>query len=457
MTIDELFAYIEGFTNLERTPGRSMRPYRLDRMERLLKLVGDPHRAFRVVHIAGSKGKGSTGAYISNVLDAAGFKTGLYTSPHVSSYKERITIAGREIDDADLIDGFHEMMQAIPDEKIPDLPGSDSPTTFELLTVFAFIVFRRLECSWAVVETGIGGRLDATNLVSPDRTVITPIELEHTEVLGDTIEAVASEKAGIIKACVPNYIGMLDGSAAAVIRQRCDFVGAPFTSLREKLKTAAILAYSPKFRVHYAWRDGRIDEFTLGMNGDVQVDNAALAITVSRDILEATSVSDEEREEAVRRGLEAAKLPGRMETIDTDPPIVLDAAHTPRSISRLLDAFCALYPEPRGLIFGSVDGKNHREMARILSPRFERIVISTPGTFKRSDPEAVRREFATHQPNVVLERDPAKALDTLLASNSVRWEREEAQSATPSSVLVTGSFYMISEIRGHLSLSSVVG
>ena len=449
MTIDKVFAHIEGLTNLERTPGVSMRPYRLDRMRRLLELFEDPHLCSRIVHIAGSKGKGSTGAYISSTLNAAGFRAGLYTSPHVSSYKERITLAGMEIEDAVFIDSFKEIRDRIPEDIVPGLPGKESPTTFELLTILAFLVFRRIGCSWAVIETGIGGRLDATNLVVPDRAVITPIELEHTQLLGDTIEEIASEKAGIIKPGTPTYVANINPDALKVIEQRCTDVGARLVRLADRLESYSVEARSPRTRAHFAWRDGETEVFELGMNGDVQAENAALAAIVCRDILAESEVTPVLANQAIRLGLASAVLPGRMETISDNPVIILDAAHTPSSIARLIDSFCAMYPEPRRLIFGSVDGKNHSEMARLLAPHFEKIVVSTPGTFKTSDPDAVWRSFCEHHDDSSLETAPEAALQVAVTTHT--------GCDRPSAILVTGSFYMISQIRDLVKRGSLIG
>lgn len=435
MTIEELFSFIESFTNLERTPGTSMRPYRLDRMGRLLELFDHPHRSSRVVHLAGSKGKGSTGAFTAKCLEAANYTVGLYTSPHVSSYKERITLAGREIEDEVFFDAYRELRLRIPDRTVPGLAGQPSPTTFELLTLLAFLAFRRIGCDWTVIETGIGGRLDATNLVDPEAVVITPIELEHTEVLGDTLDRIAWEKAGIIKPGAKTYIGYLHPEAETVIVKRAEELGSPVTALGKELDAIEYLSVHPKTRVRYLMKD-RDETFDLGMDGAVQAENAALASLVCRDILKEAGFDDRRMLEALRTGLAGAHLPGRMEVVDGVPPVVLDAAHTPSSIRRLVDALVERYTSPRYLLFGSVTGKRHEEMAALLAPHFDRIVVSTPGTFKPSDPRQVHESFTRLHPRAELVADPEEALDRLLHADP-----------TPTAVLVTGSFYMIAEAR----------
>ncbi len=437
MNLSEAFTFIENFTNLERSLGKSMRPYRLDRMKILLKLFDNPHRAFNTVHIAGSKGKGSTGVYIASILSAAGYKTGLYTSPHVESYTERITLAGRDIGDDVIIHSVETIERKLADKSGYKLPGNSDPTTFELLTLSAMLSFRTAGCTWAAIETGIGGRLDATNLVEPEVTVITPIELEHTEILGTTIPEIAAEKGGIIKAGVPVFSSLQHPEAEEVLRWIATERNAPFVSISDRLLSADTKSDTASTIAELRWSDGRSESFRLRMHGRVQADNAALGALVADHILESLRVPQSKRRDARRKGIESALLPGRMEIIGSAPMIVLDAAHTPASVARLADSFTSMFPSPRVLVFGSVLGKNQEAMSDVLAPLFDHIVISTPGTFKKSDPAAVFESFARRHAGVVLERDPSEAFRTAI---------ERGGGTAP--ILVTGSFYMIGEIRG---------
>ena len=424
-----------------------MRPYRLDRMTVLFRIFGDPHRAMKTVHIAGSKGKGSTAVYIASALKAAGYSTGLYTSPHVTSYKERITLAGEEIDDFAITETVDEMRAVLTGATKHDLPGRSDPTTFELLTLLAFLLFQKLGCDWAVIETGIGGRLDATNLVSPEATVITPIELEHTDVLGTTLEAIASEKAGIFKSGVPVFSSHQQKVVEGVLRRKAAEAGAStFVSMDEELASHRVVSIHPGHTVEFTWSDRSIAELSIGMRGDVQAANAALAYVVCDYLLARGGHNDAARSNAITAGIAAGVLPGRMELVGENPPVFLDGAHTPSSVTRLVDSFVSMYPAPRGLIFGSVSGKNHEEMARILAPHFQVIVVSTPGYFKPSDPAEVFATFMRHHDRVFLEPDPSQALLRITDSSPVN-----------TAVLVTGSFYMISEIRKLILDRPLVG
>ncbi len=436
MDFDSAFAYMESFTNLERLPGGSMRPFRLDRMQALLELFGNPQQKFSSVHISGSKGKGSTALYIAGVLEEAGIKTGLYTSPHVHSYRERITRAGGAFPDQLLIERI-EYVQKIIEKMPPDtLPGQDKPTTFELLTLLAYLTFEHEQLQWAVIETGIGGRLDATNVLSPVVTVHTPVELEHTDVLGETIPEIAFEKAGIIKPGTPAFCGFQKPEAAAVFSKKALEVGAPYIDIEKEIPSVRISRGSRGFSGLLTLKNGDEVEIEPGMNGAFQVENAALAFLVADALLARLGFGKDDRRDIIRSGVAKASLPGRMELLRDNPPLLIDGAHTPASTARLTESYTAMYRRKGILLFGSVIGKKPASMAKILAPHFSHVVISTPGTFKPSDPASVARVFKQAHNSVELIRDPTEAFLRVL---------KLAGEDLP--ILVTGSFYMISEIR----------
>ena len=430
-TPQDVFSWAESFTNLERGSYPSdKRVYRLDRMHRLLEMFNNPEARLRIIHVAGTKGKGSTSALLASVLHAAGRRTGLYTSPHVESYFERIAIAGEPRQPELLVRLGREIKAVIDRLPQESFPGHFAPTTFELLTLLAFLYFRDAGCREAVVETGIGGRLDATNVVSSAASVITPLDLEHTEILGDTLEKIALEKAGIIKQGAPCFIGLQPQEVKDVIRQVCSERGSAPAFLDEEVSelTAAVDAQGTSFSLRLA--GGPVEKFRLSMLGAFQAENAALAyLLLKRTRPEITG-------EQCRRGFLDTTLPGRMELRGTDPVVILDGAHTPLAVTRLKDAFRAVFPGEAILLFGSVSGKNPRAMAEIMAPDFFRIVISTPGTFKESNPKEVADIFRAVNPSTLLEADPRQAL---------RLAMEESEGKRP--ILVTGSFYMVAEIR----------
>lgn len=436
MNIDQAFLYIESFTNLEKTPGTSMRPYRLNRMKALLEMFENPQNRLKTVHISGSKGKGSTGVYIASVLREAGFTTGLYTSPHVSSYKERITVAGREIDDGPIVTQAMRIRDLIESTDPLPLPGKSEPTTFELLTLLAYLVFAEIGCTWAVIETGIGGRLDATNILMPRATVHTLVEFEHTEILGNTIAEIAYEKAGIMKPGIPAFCGPQRPDAEDVFRRRADKISAPIFFAKDRIKSMRVSGDSAGLFVDVETAEGESVHLKPGMPGAFQADNAVLAYLVADHLLQSEGTAAVARKRALIEGIGLGKLPGRMELICAEPPVMLDAAHTASSAQRLLEAYKEIYSETGVLIFGSVLGKDVRSMAEILAPAFKNVIISTPGTFKQSDPEGVYREFKAINDNTELILNPSEA-----------YQRALSISRDTFPILITGSFYMIGEIR----------
>jgi dihydrofolate synthase/folylpolyglutamate synthase len=428
---EDVFSWAEGFTNLER--GRlpfDKRNYRLDRMSGLLGLLGHPERSFRTIHVAGTKGKGSTAALAASVLEAAGETTGLYSSPHVATPLERILISDRFPDRESFMRTGRTLRAAVEGLSPGELPGGFPPTTFELFTLLAFLCFHAEGCTAAVVETGIGGRLDATNVVTPEASVITPLDLEHTEILGDTIRQIAAEKAGIVKEGIPAFIGFQPEEAKEVFREACRHARASVSFLDEELELldACLSMAGTSFRMKLKGREPM--EFRLSLLGKFQAENAALAYLALSRIRPGIPLT------AFTRGFLEASLPGRMEIVRRFPALIVDGGHTPLAVRRLLESFRVLFPGNAVLIFGSVAGKRTREMAEILAPAFDLIVVSTPGTFKPSDPEEVFSIFRSINPRTVLEKDPAAAL-----------ARAEDASGETLPILVTGSFYMISEIR----------
>ena len=430
-TPSDVFRWTESFTNLEKTTiSPEQRVYRLDRMVTLLERFGNPHRGPRMVHVAGTKGKGSTSALIAAALHASGRRTGLYTSPHVESAFERIAIAGEEPRPATLVRVAREVKALIDALPAEGLPGHYSPTTFEILTLIAFLYFREEGCTDAVIEVGIGGRLDATNVVSPEASVITPLDLEHTDILGDTLEKIAFEKAGIIKEGIPSFVGLQPQGVKEVFRRIAGERASVCRFLDEEAPglTARTTADGTTVSLQIPGEPAR--QFTLALLGDFQGENAALAYLALRHARPEIPL------EAFRAAFGSVTLPGRMELRRGTPPLLLDGAHTPLAVTRLLSSFRAIFPGEAVLLFGSVSGKRPREMAGILAPAFRHVVVSTPGTFKESDPGSVAALFGEFNPSTFLEPDPARAL---------KKARDLAGSGLP--ILVTGSFYMVAEIR----------
>ncbi len=435
-SVAEAFSYLLGLVpNLGKWKiSPSERLYRVDRMRKLLEGFDNPHLAYQTIHITGTKGKGSSAAFLASALDAAGYRTGIYTSPHVSDPGERISIS-KPIDDAciiaDLVNQIQNMIESTP---VASLPGSFQWTTFELVTLLAFLYFRATECHIAVIETGIGGRLDATNVIQPLACLFTPVELEHTDVLGDTIESIAGEKSGIIKPGVPVFSGVQVPEVKTIFQEVSAANRSPIRFLDEEMEQLSITIEAEGTKCVLKLKGVEERKFRLRLLGEFQAENASLAYLALRKTFPQMSC------EIIEKGLGKAFLPGRMELIQTKPPVILDGAHTPLSIQGLLSSFRKLFPKKGILIFGSISGKQTEAMAKTLAPEFREIIISTPGYFKESNPNEVYNIFKKLNSDTILEKNPLEAVQKAL---------KVSQHDFP--ILVTGSFFMISEIRKFFS------
>jgi dihydrofolate synthase/folylpolyglutamate synthase len=437
-SLEELFRYIESFTNLEKSGSLfTARSYRLDRMRLLLERFDHPQLACPTIHIAGTKGKGSTATLLAHALQAAGIRTGLYTSPHVTSYLERIEVLGREPNIPGMLALGEQIRTAV--ERLPaeTIRTMGPPNTFELLTLLAFCAFRQATCEYVVVETGIGGRLDATNLVNPEFCLVTPIELEHTDVLGGTLEAIAREKAGIFKPGKPVYSAPQPDVVRRELKLAAERTGSPISFLDEQLRSFEARYTSTGTQLRFALKGGREFSYSLALIGRVQAENAALVHLAVEDSLPRLLP-------ALETGFAAARLPARMEVLRRDPRepvVVIDGAHTPRSVKIVLETFVRLFGTDGVLLFAAAAGKKIPEMAAILAPAFREVVVTTPGTFRESNAEDVRCVFARLNPNTLLIPDTTLALARA---------RELAGPERP--LLVTGSFYLAGLVREILYL-----
>jgi len=371
----------------------------LDRIRHVLHALGNPQRAYRVVHVAGTNGKGSTCAMIDAGLRAAGVRTGLFTSPHLIEPTERIQIDGLAVTP----DQFQRAFTVVH-ETAESLDLDCHPTYFETVTAMGFWLFRELGVETAVVETGLGGRLDATNVVEPALTAITPIDFDHEVYLGHTIEAIAGEKAGILKPGVPAVFARQRYEARAVLDQRAAQLHVP-------------VRHAEDFDIRDLFIDARGSRFSgliCPLAGEHQVDNAVTA-AVS---LTALSVDP--------RGIQDARWPGRLEHVAPNPDIILDGAHNPagaRALARYIERF---YPDRKlHLIFGAMRDKSIEEIAGILFPLAQDLLFTAPDNPRAVRPEALadiagRGEIAaTVAEAVAIARARASADDVILITGSL--------------------------------------
>ncbi|MDR3139228.1 MAG: tetrahydrofolate synthase [Treponema sp.] len=454
----DVFTWLSRFINLGR--GQSFKSFRLDRMGVLAALADHPEKCAPVIHVAGSKGKGSVTGMICAILEAAGLKTARYTSPHVSEYRERIMLGNAFFEESVYVEAGNELREitaALGEGSKegaslfdPREANGEEPTFFELLTLYFFLCARKARCQAMVLETGMGGRLDATNIVDPLVSVITIIELEHTEYLGHTVAAIAGEKAGIIKPGKPLILAEQEEEALEVFKTQAALKGSPFFYFPDTAEVEGIRLSREGTAFTLSFKNPRFFpsslDLSLSIPGEIQGKNAGLAVLAAKTAFPSLG------EAAVREGLRGFRLPARFEELHgnfpRNPPFVIDGAHTRRSIGECVSTFIRLYGEGGILIFGCAAGKDAESMAEILQPHFSVIIITTPGTYKKSYPREVYEIFRTKTAKKTPD-NPPEGERLLFIPETGQAIRKAAGLSKERGlpVLGTGSFYLAAEIR----------
>jgi dihydrofolate synthase/folylpolyglutamate synthase len=400
----------------------------LERVTTLLAHLGNPQHSTRFVHVAGTNGKGSVCAMIESGLRAAGFRTGLFTSPHLVEPTERISVAGRPVVPAQFADSFevvHRAAETLVAQGIIDC----HPTYFETVTAMAFLLFRDLAVDVAVLEVGLGGRLDATNVVLPQLSVITPIDYDHEAYLGKSLEAIASEKAGIIKRAIPVVTAPQHAAVQALLEARAAQASAPLTPSSEwTVEDLQLDASGGRF---VASRERARLPIECPLAGEHQVSNALTAITALH--LMHTPAG------AIEEGIRTARWPGRLERVSRQPEIVLDGAHNPAGAQALARHIQRFYADRRvWLIYGAMRDKAIAEAAGILFPTADRVILTAP-----AHPRAVRPEALLD----LVDHTRLEAAPTL--AEALRLLR--GQASPEDAVFITGSLFLVGEARALLT------
>ena len=397
--------------------------YKLDRMDQALALIGDPHRKLRAVHIAGTKGKGSVAAMLDAILRAAGYRCGLYTKPHLVHLTERTRIGGGEMPAAQMLE-YITRLRGVYERAGLGL------TFFEFTVALMFLYFAEAGVDVAVIETGLGGRLDSTNVVRPLLSVITPIGFDHMDRLGHTIAAIAGEKGGIIKEGVPVVIGARDAEARLVLGSIAGQRHSPAFMIDREF---SYRSHAPAHRLDYHGLGLTLEGVELALAGPFQHENAAIALAAA-DAMRAGGWRIPEA--AIRRGLRETSWPGRFDIVMREPLVVLDCAHNELAIEALLETIAVelgAQVKPR-LVFGCLEDKQWERMAAMLGPHVSEVTLTRAAAKRPLDPSIPLPVFSRYAPARVV-RDPLAAIAETVA-----------RAAHDDVVLVTGSVYLVGEV-----------
>jgi dihydrofolate synthase/folylpolyglutamate synthase len=411
----------------------------LDNTVKLLFLSGNPQNYFPAIHIAGTNGKGSTSAIIASVFQAAGFRTGLFTSPHLVSFTERIKVDNENISESEVVSLTEEIIDTIQDSRF-----KMAPTFFEFVTAMGFLYFKRKNVDWAVVETGMGGRLDATNVLLPEASVITSINYDHGEFLGNTISAIAEEKAGIIKDGVPVITSAQERSAMDAIKKKTEEKNAGLFIYGRDF-SATVKTENTSGSVFNYNGDSNYEDLIISLPGRHQVLNAALALKTI-EVISQKPLPNVSRltPDAIRAGLGNIKWQGRLEFISKEPPILIDGAHNPSASAVLAETLRKNFLSQYGglvLIIGIMADKDIRGIMKPLLPLADEIILTAPMYERAAAPQRLAECAAEIGfTNIHLASTVKEAIDraiTLSAKNS-------------ELILITGSFYTIGEAKEML-------
>lgn len=426
-TAEQAAAFLEGLINFERRPEIPYVRYDLTPIRKLLARVGDPQRGLSVVHIAGSKGKGSTALLCEQVLRHLGERVGTFTSPHLERWTERFRVDGRDVADAALAGAVETLRPHVL--ALRDADPATAPTFFDVTTAAAFLLFAAARVDRVVLEVGLGGRLDSTNLVDPAVACVTTIELEHTDKLGDTLAAIAAEKAGIAKPGRPLVVGALPGEARDVVLARAQQIGAAPLVLGHDFHLGGVRAGADATRFSFQ-HDALHIEAVLPLVGAHHATNAALALACVRAL---AAHDDASVAHAAQGAFAAATLPGRVEVLARAPWIVVDGAHTAASARALADALAVLPPAATHLVLSISAGKDLRAILAALLPHADEVTITRADPARSLDPAEIAAATRATRPGLPLRVVPNPHLALRAARESV---------APGGRIVATGSVYL---------------
>ena len=428
--------YLLSLVDLERTAGPPHRKYKLERMRALAERLGNPHRVTPTVHVTGTKGKGSTAAMVTSVLERARLAPGLYTSPHLHAFRERIRLGQEPVSEAVFGDLMGQVWPVIEGMAVDSTYGR--VTTFEALTAMAFLCFVQSQRQFQVLEVGLGGTLDATNIVErPLVCVITPISLDHTQVLGDTVEAIARDKAGIIKPGATVVVAPQEPAAMAVLEEACKAKGARMVKVEEEYHSK-LLDWDVEGQTFRVSGPGGSRTLRIPLLGRHQIENACCAVAAVEALAGEGAAVDTK---AVEQGLLNVRWPGRLEVVGTSPLVLVDGAHNPHAMRALTRAVRQYFPGLSCvLVMGFSDGHHLEGVVAEAAALQPRLVIATRSRHPRAvPPQRIAEHFAQYAV-------PVEEVDHV--GRAV--ERAMELAGSEDLVLGTGSLFAVAELREHL-------
>ncbi|MDB5386624.1 MAG: FolC bifunctional protein [Planctomycetaceae bacterium] len=446
-TYEQALDFLYNRINYERVQSSaySAGDFKLNRMRGLLELLGNPQNQIPAVHIAGTKGKGSTAVMTASILRTAGFRVGLFTSPHLSRFEERMQVNGRQPTEAEVVDLVNQLLP--PVAQLDQQLGGMSPTYFELTTAMSWLFFRQENSEIAVLEVGLGGRLDATNVCHPEVCIITSISRDHTHLLGSELQQIAREKAGIIKQGIPVVSGVFNSPAKEAIEEVCIQRQAPLRLLSRdaRYQFEAQSESSETVEISLEESNGKtLNRLPVPLLGEHQAHNAALAVMA---IQELSKKGWEVSDNAIRDGLRRIHWPARIEVVSRDPITIIDAAHNWASVSALIRTLDQQFPNQRRIaIFAATQDKDVTGLLRQILPQFETVIL----TCYRSNPRGVPAEelFA-------LARALGGRCVHLAVNPQEAWELATQLALPEDLICISGSFFIAAELRDLILAAAV--
>jgi dihydrofolate synthase / folylpolyglutamate synthase len=434
--IDEAIDFIFSFVNYEKKSNfvYNTRTFDIIKFQKFLEGLGSPHKKIKTIHVVGTKGKGSTCTILSSILTCAGYKTGSFTSPHLVDIRERIKIDGEMISEIDFTSIVQSLKTYIENNNLN--LEVNFRTSFELLTATAFVYFQNKKVDFAVIEAGLGGRLDSTNVIEPDLLIMTSISMDHMNILGETIEKIAFEKAGAIKNSVPVITCNQRKTVEKLLTDICIEKDSPLQILKRRDYIKNLVLKYNGIQFDYCDSQNRLTKLFLPLAGDFQAENALLAIKAFYHL---TNDIGPNFENAVRKGLSEVKWRGRLEILSNSPLVIADVAHNPYSIKKLLMNIERIFEyENIRCVLSISSNKNIKDICRILSDYCDDFYVTYAEPTRSSPFEEINTHLSKYPNKITYEQSPNEALTCALR-----------ESSPGDLVLITGSIYLVGNLLSY--------